>query len=274
MHRLIKAFLSLISFMTIIPTKVHDVELAARYFYLSPLVGLIRGLIVAFATVLTYVVTNDPFTTSIVVIVVHMIIQGFNHIDGFIDFSEAMLSGKRGYDALKVVKDTYRGSFAIASFSTFILVSLALINYAVKYLHNSLLLVVPIATSEISSSTTMFLLATMSRLPNYRGLGSLFISSSKGLSNLIRFMVVVVISISPIVLYGYIINYFTPIIYSVLVTLVISSIISSVVSKYLADKVIGFTQGDVLGFSNEVSWITYFFVLALLMSKVLTLSSN
>ena len=274
MRRLIKAFLSLISFMTIIPTKVHDVELAARYFYLSPLVGLIRGLIVAFATALTYIVTNDPFTTSIVVIVVHMIIQGFNHIDGFIDFSEAMLSGKRGFDALKVVKDTHRGSFAIASFSTFILVSLALINYAVRYLHNSLLLVVPIATSEISSSTTMFLLATMSRLPNYKGLGSLFISSSKGLSNLIKFMVVMVISISPIVLYGYIINYFTPIIYSVLVTLVISSIISSVVSKYLADRVIGFTQGDVLGFSNEVSWITYFFVLVLLISKVLTLSSN
>ncbi len=270
MRKSIKAFLSLISFMTVIPTKVHNIELAAKYFYLSPLVGLIRGLIVAFATVLTYVITNDTFITSIIVITVHMLIQGFNHIDGFIDFSEAVLSGKRGYEALKVVKDTHRGSFAIASFSTFILISLALINYLMKYIPNPSLLVISIVASEISASIAMFLLATMSKLPNYEGLGSLFISCSKGLDNLIKFIIVITLSVSPLVLYGCTTNHSIAMIYPVLAALTLSTILSSTISKYLADKVIGFTQGDVLGFSNELSWIIYFLVVASLISKVLT----
>jgi len=265
---LIKGLLSLISFLTIIPTKEHDLRLAAKYFYLVPAVGLIRGLIVAVTTASIFSITKDPLLASVTSLAMHALIQGFNHIDGFIDFSEAILSGSRGYEALKIVKDVHRGAFAIAIYGIYLLIAASVIRYVLLIANQYLYVVLILTYSEVASASTMFILAKFSRLPNYDGLGKLFIVECRDLSKFLKFIAVLTACLTPASILVISLGSTHYVVLAVSVTLLTSVVSASVLSRYLANKVLGFTQGDVLGFTNEFSWINYLIIYSILITLI------
>ncbi len=234
--RVLKGFLALLSFLTIIPTRVYDVLLAAKYFYLAPLVGLIEG---AFTVLPLYLPVN-VFLRSAITLALMYVITGFNHLDGFADFADVLGSRKRGDSALKILKEPWRGSTAIASTILIILLSYS----AILALSSQVMLVI---LSHIVVAEIMYLLAVVSKKPNYSGLGYLFISEAKNKFNVIANITVFSSLIASIVFF----TGLTSALYAVVSILL--GVVVLVYTRRTAHSVLGYVNGDVLGFCFEFS---------------------
>ena len=234
----IKGFASLLSFLTIIPTGIHDIELAAKYFYLVPAIGLIEGLI-AGVVMLTNI---SAILKAVIVTCTLFIITGFNHIDGFADFIDVLASRKKGKEALKILKEPYRGAIAIASTTLLILVTyVSVMHIALQGQGLSYLVLITVLSSE-----SMYFLAVLSREPDYHGLGRLFISKSKNKVNIASNLLLLYIIFTCIY---FMFNY--KITYTVIIFL--STILCTLYVLRKAHKVLGYVTGDVMGFCFELN---------------------
>ncbi len=256
--KLISDLLLLITFFTPIPIFRKSTELKFSSLYLLPLVGVVRGLIPSSTLyILTVLGLHDPTLLSSVMILTHFIAQGFLHVDGFIDFSEAILASRFGVNAYKVVKDRYRGSYAIAVFTSYTLIlystSTSLINMlGLKTLVYILLIL------EVWIFNIITLLTLLSKVCP-EGIGALFKSSLRvrdvvaviTISSLLTILITYTASMNPT---------------KVLLSLTVSTVISLELSRSLALKTLGFVNGDVLGFSSEVFYITSIITLQLMNS--------
>ena len=122
---------SLISFLTIIPLGRGSLDEAARSLYLAPIIGLLEGLIVAGALVVLDGVYQPPATAAIALLL-HLILTGGLHMDGFTDYVEAVAARARGEEAERIIKDPRKGGFAIAYTTAMIIVRYALLLEAVN----------------------------------------------------------------------------------------------------------------------------------------------
>jgi len=247
----IKGFASLLSFLTIIPTGVHDIELAAKYFYLVPAIGFIEGL-VAGIVVLTNI---SAILKAIIVTCTLFIITGFNHIDGFADFIDVLASRKRGKEALKILKEPYRGAIAIASTTLLILVTyVSLMHITLQGQGIGHVMLIMVLSSE-----SMYLLAVLSREPHYHGLGRLFISKSKNKVNILSNLLLLYIIFTCIY---FMFNY--RITYSVIISL--STILCTLYVLRKAHEVLGYVTGDVMGFCFELNKTLNLLIIAIVSS--------
>ncbi len=241
----------LLSFLTLIPTGSYSLERAAKCFFLVPLVGAVVG-ILAIAPLL---LKQDLFS-SLLSFLIFYLITGLNHLDGFSDFVDVLASGKRGEEALRILKEPWRGSFSQSSLAILLISAFVLIYL----LRNSPLAIILV---NVFSYESMYLLSLISPLPPYEGLGSLFSKEARRLKaktgNILTFIVLILgISIISVV-YG--IKVFTLLIYISL--LLLSSITSITISLRQAKRSLGFVNGDVLGYNFEVSRILGLLFLAL-----------
>jgi len=237
----------LITFFTPIPIPKKDVELKFGSLYLLPLIGIIRGLIISSTLYMLIMLgLRDLTLLGSVLILTHFIAQGFLHVDGFIDFSEAILASRFGVNAYKVVKDRYRGSYAIAVFTSYILILYsALISLTntlgVKTVMYTLLIL------EVWIFNTITLLTLLSKV-YLEGVGALFKNSLRVKDSVIVVMTSTLLTI--------LITYITSMnSIKVLLSLIISMVMSLGLSRSLALKILGFVNGDVLGFSSEVFYL-------------------
>ena len=238
--RIIKGFLALTSFLTIIPTGIHNLEYASSYFYLVPIIGLIEGFLISIPLLLPI----SKLMASCLVLVLMYLITGFNHVDGFEDFVDALVSGKKGEEALRIMKSSSRGAVAVVSTVLLVIVMFSsLHNLYLTMDKNSLILV--LSTVHILSAESMFVLSSISKEPPYPGLGKLFIRSSKKgkLLNLNIFilmlciLLVLSLGLSP----------------QLILLMFVPMIISVAIIRKLAHSILGFVSGDVLGFCFEVT---------------------
>ncbi len=246
--RVLKGFLALLSFLTVIPTRVYDLSLAAKYFYLVPLVGLIEGVVVALPLYLPV----NMFLKSTIALTLMYVITGFNHLDGFADFADVLGSGKKGDSALRILKEPWRGSTAIAATVLVVLLSYS----AVLVLSGQIVLVV---LSHIVAAEAMYLLAIVSRRPSYSGLGYLFLSESRD-----RFRVVVNAVVFSLLLVLTMI--FMGLMYALYVAAsILLGLAVLVYTRRMAHSVLGYVNGDVLGFCFELSRTVILVGLAMVM---------
>ncbi len=234
--RVLKGFLALLSFLTIIPAKVYDISLAAEYFYLVPLVGLIEGVIV----ILPLYLPVNVFLKSAIALALMYVITGFNHLDGFADFTDVLSSRKRGSDALRILKEPWRGSTAIATTVLIVLLSYS----AILVLSNYMVLLV---LSHIVVAELMYLLATISREPSYGGLGYLFISRSKDKFKVMVNGIVFLLLLLAIV---FLVN---PVYVLYVLASILLGLLVLVYTHRTAHSILGYVNGDVLGFYFELS---------------------
>ena len=232
-----KGFMALLSFLTIIPTRVHDLESASRSFYLAPVVGLLEGSMAAAPILL-----NAPiYVKAALILVASYLITGFSHLDGFADFADALGSGRSGEDALKIMKEPGRGAISTAATALLLIVVYSsLVALVAEDLWHVIIL------SHVSASESMYLLATVSIPPSYHGLGRDFIIESKrGARVTINLLAVGAIFLATAYIRRDTICH--------QLTMIASTIIAVIYTRVKSHRVLGFANGDVLGFCYELA---------------------
>ncbi|WP_291767469.1 adenosylcobinamide-GDP ribazoletransferase [Caldivirga sp. UBA161] len=229
----------LVSFLTIIPAG-GKFEYAPRYFYLAPLIGLIEGLLSSLPLLI-----SKPVGAALSTALTYLI-NGFQHMDGFLDFGETLLTGRRGEDAVRILKDPHRGAFAL----TLGLINVLLVYSSLLSMGKEALVTLPI--TETAAAYVMYTTAYLGK-PSEGGLGRLFIVEAKGKAELT----------SSTLLYA-IITIILPLLYhwgalAISITITASVLVSLLVALLtvkLSHSRLGFVNGDVLGFSFELSKVT------------------
>lgn len=248
LRNIAKALFSLLAFFTPIPIP-DSLYLGAQIFshlYLLPLVGIVRGLIVIVPLLM---VSNlgvaSPFLTAFMAIALHFMAQGLIHVDGFIDFSEAILAHRFGVDGYRVVKDRYRGSYAIAIFTIYTLGIFSFILSLIDLLELSALACL-LLLIELWSTNTILILSYLGKEPP-EGLGKMFKRCIKFLDLVLSTTLSAIATILTLYISTLNPHYANAIIISIFLSILISYTSSN--------KVLGFVNGDVLGFSSELFYL-------------------
>ncbi len=239
--------LDLLGFLTLLPMGGRSLEGAARWFHQAPLVGALRGLICSWPAFLEPVL--GPKVTAALILVSHALVQGFLDIDGFMDFGEAFLAWLGGRDPMRVLKDTRKGSYAVvlcclhavlgyAALSSLTVLESLFGPYSIMFL---------LVLAETLSAESMFITCRLGRRPPYNGMGRLFIDASRTPWSVPANIIV----LTPLIV---ILVYHLGIICTALS--LVACVVSSIFSLTLALRSLGFVQGDVLGFSNELAWLS------------------
>ncbi|AWR97515.1 adenosylcobinamide-GDP ribazoletransferase [Acidianus sulfidivorans JP7] len=166
----LKGILSQISFFTIIPSVKADLDIVAEYSYISPiLIGIITGVIDFISYFLLSFVIGSLAKYAIIIVV--EIVRGFNHLDGLLDFGDAMMIRGDYEKRIKALKDVEVGSGGIGLG----LVYLVLMLMAVSDLSNSsIYILLSLICAEVLSRALGIL--NLSILPpmDFSYLGKLF----------------------------------------------------------------------------------------------------
>ncbi len=111
--RALKGILAQLSFFTVLPSvRAEDLELVAEYSFLAPLfVGTITGLVDFSAYYLLWLALGG--TAKVLLIAVVELVRGFNHLDGLLDVSDALMVRGNYERRLKALKDVEVGSGGI-----------------------------------------------------------------------------------------------------------------------------------------------------------------
>ena len=226
---------ALTGFLTVIPTGRHSIEKAAGGLYWTPIIGLLLGLI----SILPYYIPLPLQTEAALALILLYGLTGLLHLDGYADFCDTLGSGLTGSEALRVLKDPRKGAKAIGC--TVILV------VGVYGVLEPLARVYPvlIAVSTAGAYESLYATALLGRAPGYRGLGSMFIEEARGrlVHNLVVLALtggVIYVAWGPGALAGYTAS-------------LVTGMASSAYSAWKAHRVLGMVNGDVIGFSLEVS---------------------
>jgi len=244
-------FRSLLTFLTIIPAG-GEFNLAPRHFYWVPLIGLIEGLLST-----PPLLISRPIGVALAVALMY-IINGFQHMDGFLDFGEVLLTGRRGEEAIKVLKDPHRGAFALALG----LIDVVLVYSSVLSMGKAAMVTLPIA--ESSAAYAMFVTAYLGK-PGESGVGKLFVTGSKGGVNLALSTTIYLVSTVTIPLMY---HWDLPTLILLVPVSLITAIAIALLVTRLSDLRLGFVNGDVLGFSFESSKVTLLVIYSIMIYAV------
>ncbi len=265
--RILKGLASLTSLMTRLPVGGGCLRDAGEFSYLSPLIGLIVGAFSWFPSIYSSMASSSPAVGGAAYVASYLLITGCIHIDGFADFIDAALSGARGFDALRIMKDSRRGSFAAAWVSTLLIASYALSVAINSRLGTSSLnplecLKYSLILSLINAWGVegVFTAACIGRSEPYDGMGRYFTEfAGKPLSIALNLLVVG----SLITAYSLILGV-NP--YALTASLA-SSAVAGLLTGSWGNRLLGFVNGDVLGAAAElgrVSSLTSFLVITCL----------
>ena len=169
-----------LSFLTILPVGVAeptDAEISrSRGWY--PLVGLMYGVLLA-GLVAIFTLIPPPFVHTMLaaalLVVVPALVNRFLHLDGLMDFSDAMWGGRTVGRRLEIMRDSRVGSFAVAGCFCVLLVKFA----ALSNLTLSLAFVACVLTFPVISRWSMALLLTVFPYGRQEGIGRAFFAGGR-----------------------------------------------------------------------------------------------
>jgi len=107
-----KGISSVISFLTIIPSKNEELETVAKNMYLFPIAGAVIGLIIG-ATGFGLSLFAQPLITGLILTGAFAIITGIHHTDALCDFADGMMAKGTKEKKLKAMRDPAVGSAGV-----------------------------------------------------------------------------------------------------------------------------------------------------------------
>ncbi|BDC19572.1 adenosylcobinamide-GDP ribazoletransferase [Acidianus sp. HS-5] len=166
----LKGVLSQLSFFTIIPSTNASLEDIATYSFISPIfVGLVTGVIDFAAYFSLFHLLS--YSSRFGIIITVEVIRGFNHLDGLLDFGDAVMIKGDYEKRLKALKDVAVGSggigLAIVYFSLFLI---SLCNFPSPSLKTLLILI----SAEVLSRDLGILILSLLKPMESSYLGKLF----------------------------------------------------------------------------------------------------
>ncbi|MEM0318981.1 MAG: adenosylcobinamide-GDP ribazoletransferase [Fervidicoccaceae archaeon] len=254
-----KRIKALLSLMTRIPLGEQPIEEAAKAFYLVPLIGTLEGLIVGSIVALLVWLGVIPVIISILYFFLHIVLTGGIHLDGFADYLDVIGSHKCGDQALRVLKDPRKGSYAVVVTSLRVVAGVASLSVLVEYL--GMMIVFPLVASYIASAEAMFVSCLFGIEEPYEGMARSFCRYSKNRMHVLKnILYYLMLSITLVALGG--LSRAGP---STVVVLALPAIVGTLVS-HDANKRLGFVNGDVMGFSYELTQTISLILVATLIS--------
>ena len=175
-------FLVALSFLTILPvglSSTTDVEISrSRGWY--PFVGLLYGILLLGLVLLWALVLALPLFLQVLaalLVVVLAVGNRFLHLDGLMDFSDAMWGGHTVERRLEIMRDSRVGSFAVAGCISVLLVKFSALLSLLTVLSASGLSAVLLF--PVVSRWSMTLLLTVFPYGRQQGIGSAFTSGGR-----------------------------------------------------------------------------------------------
>lgn len=236
---LLKAFFLSFSFLTNIPFSLflhfdYQEKDFKRSIIFFPIIGFFIGII----NISIYYLLYSFFSSSVNILIIlffQYLLFNLFHFDGFLDFFEAILSGKKNSDdIMRIMKDPRIGSIGLFIGMIYILIKVSLLKEL--YLYPIILFFYPIV-GRISQVILM---------------GIFPISQKANLGLLFRDIPILFTFIS------YILGISLFLIYpKSLLIAVVSSFLASLFVGLIAYRKIGGSTGDVIGASNELGEILF-----------------
>ena len=250
MHKLKRCVASLLSLFTRLPVPAGTIEDAAGCSWMTPLVGFIVGLVEA----LPALAGLPGFLGASLWFIAHVYLTGGIHVDGLLDYFDAVLPGFRGEQAIRVMKDPRKGTGAILAAISYSLLSLAAIVYMERV--QPLQLLVVSASSFAYSYTVALLLLARSPPEPYSGLAKLFQSRLRGGKILLLAVIGFTLTAPALIMY--------PV--DALAACLVAALTGYMVYRD-AVKRLGFMNGDVAGADIELTRLAYLTTLAVLFTS-------
>ncbi len=250
MRQVKTCFSSLLSLFTRFPVGSGDIDTAASCSWLSPLFGFLIGVLEAIPVLLYF---TDPLVRASLWFVLHVAITGGIHLDGVLDYFDAILPGLRGERALKVMKDPRKGSGALLAIVTYSLLFVSVAATAER-LQPLYMVLLDSGVSFATAYTVSLLYLSYSPREPYRGLARRFQDALEG--KRLTLVATGCIAILPALLFD--------------TAPSVAGCIAALITGYLVyrDSLsrIGFVNGDVAGAIIELSRLAYLSVAAFTLS--------
>lgn len=229
---MLKGISSVISFLTIIPSKAVELDIVAKNMYLFPVVGALIGLLIGSVGygLSLYV---QPLIVGLILTGILVIMTGIHHTDALCDFADGMMVKGTKERKLKAMRDPAVGSAGVVTVVLYVAGMIMSIS-----MMKGLVLLEALFVSEIMAKFAMVLQANRGSSA-WPGLSSPFTQHMK---NPAKLAAATALAITPAVVLGGI----TGIV--VIGATVGISILLLVVSK----RSFGGISGDVFGASNEL----------------------
>ena len=232
-----------LSFLTLLPVGLRsatDVEISrSRAWY--PVVGLLYGLmLVLLVLALQEALGIFPWSllTAALLVTALAILNRFLHLDGLMDFCDAMWGGHTVERRLEIMRDSRVGSFAVAGGVCVLLVKFGALSSGLLWSSAGLsaLLFFPMV-----SRWTMTLLLTVFPYGRQQGIGTAFASGSRPwLATGIAFLTVGAVAWFMLGLSG-------------LIVLLVASVSALLLGVWASRRLGGGLTGDCYGAANEIS---------------------
>ncbi len=229
---LLKGISSVISFLTLIPSKCAELDTVAKNMYLFPVAGAVIGLLIGGAGygLSLYV---QPLIVGLVLTGALVIITGIHHTDALCDFADGMMAKGAKEKKLKAMRDPAVGSAGVVTVVLYVAGMIMSIS-----MMKGLVLLEAILVSEIMAKFAMVLQANRGSSA-WEGLSSPFTQYMKSPTKLAAAGALAVI---PTVLLGGITG----------IIVIGATVGMSFLLLGVSNKSFGGISGDVFGASNEL----------------------
>ncbi|MEJ2280336.1 MAG: adenosylcobinamide-GDP ribazoletransferase [Candidatus Bathyarchaeota archaeon] len=168
---LIKGLKGLFGFLTIIPVGMEAIDAISKYFFLSPLIGLVIGLIAGTVGFISNIFLPHYISGFLVLIGIQLM-TGFHHLDGLLDFSDAAMARGETKRRIEIMHDMYTGAAAVGSAVIVLtLTGLAFGGFSSWNIFKAAIV------AEVVAKESMVLTAYLGKLPNYKGMGFFVVES-------------------------------------------------------------------------------------------------
>jgi len=233
---------SVISFLTIIPSKSSELETVAKNMYLFPIAGAVIGLIIGGAGY-GLSLFAQPLITGLVLTGALVIMTGVHHTDALCDFADGMMAKGTKEKKIKAMRDPAVGSAGVVTVVLYVAGMIMAIS-----MMKGFVLFEAILLSELMAKFSMVLQANRG-LSAWQGLSSPFTQYMKDTKKLV---LAGCLAIIPTILLGGFNGVFV----------VIACIGLSFLLLASANKSFGGISGDVFGASNELVRLTSLLIFA------------
>jgi adenosylcobinamide-GDP ribazoletransferase len=234
----------LITFSTILPLNVYTtIEELARVTWIWPIINGIVGLL---AAIIAYIFTAffhfDALLTATIVYGFLLLINGFNHFDGLMDFGDGVMVHGDPQKKLSIMKDPMTGVGGISTGFIVGTITIAafcsLINYANAVNINLILLIIVAEIAAKIGLTTCCICSS----PSTEGIGKFFIENMNLTNYLTGLIICWIIAAALSITTAFHIG----------IIGIIGGAFGGALTALIAKKHLKIANGDVLGTSNEL----------------------
>jgi len=230
-----RGFLGLISFSTILPLNIHtSIEEMAKFTWLWPIIGGFIGIFVGSVGYVLMDLIHIPQLMSAALIYSFAIwFTGFHHLDGLIDFGDAVMAHGQPQKRIEIMRDMRIGTGGLAYLFIVAIITFTSISSAPAGLIFFILLV-----SEIAAKQGLITCCTFSS--SYaNGTGKYFIEAMDIKKLILSLIITFIIAYLALNMAG--------------ALAILGGLIGGIIMALITRFKFTYATGDILGASNEIS---------------------